>query len=127
LARPMPQFATLFALCVMAAVGLPPIALFSAPLEMSILTSGVLSFGLIIALLTWFVASWYSFRMMQRLLFGHHRAEIRYLDLRTGEVVCLVILLVLSVLLVATPNLWFDAAPGNDSRRAAMELSLWPK
>ncbi len=127
LARPMPQFATLFALCVMAAVGLPPFALFSAPLEMSILTSGVLSFGLIIALLTWFVASWYSFRMMQRLLFGHHRAEIRYLDLRTGEAVCLVILLVISVLLVATPNLWFDAEPGNDSRRAAMELSLWPK
>jgi len=125
LARLMPRFATLFALCVMAAVGLPPLALFSVPLEMSTLTSHALPSGLIIALLTWFVGSWYSFRMMQRLLFGQHRAEIHYRDLRTSEVVCLVILLTVSALLVVTPSAWFDAELVNPSQRAAMELSLW--
>ena len=127
LARPMPRFATLFTLCVMAIVVLPPFALFSAPLKMSALTPDPLFFGLITALLTWFGASWYFFRMMQRLLFGHHRAEIRYLDLRTAEIVCLVILLVVSTLLVAMPSAWLNMEPINNSRRAAMELFPWHK
>jgi NADH-quinone oxidoreductase subunit L len=127
LARLMPRFATLFALCVMAAVGLPPLALFSVPLEMSTLTSHALPSGLIIALLTWFVGSWYSFSMMQRLLFGQHRAEIHYRDLRTSEVVCLVLLLTVSALLIVTPSAWFDAELFNPGQRAAMELSLWPR
>ena len=127
LARPMPRFATLFMLCVMAAVVLPPFALFSGPLKMSVLTSGALSFGLIVALFTWFVASWYLFRMMQRLLFGHHRAEIRYLDLHTTEVVGLLILLSISALLVAMPSAWINMEPVDHSQRATMELLLWHK
>ena len=74
LARPMPRFAAMFSLFVMAAVGLPPFALFFRPIEMLLQPSLTISSGLWIILLMWFLASWYLFRMMQRLLFGPHRA-----------------------------------------------------
>ena len=59
LARPMPRFAALFSLLVMAAVGLPPFALFSAHMQMLLLPLGTISWGLTVILLTSFLASWY--------------------------------------------------------------------
>ena len=84
----MPRFATVFSLLVMAAVGLPPFGLFSAYVAMLLRASATISWGLMVILFTWFLASWYLFRMMQRLLFGPHRSDVRYKDLRTGELRC---------------------------------------
>ena len=111
LARPMPRFAALFSLLVMAAVGLPPFALFSAQMADVALTSREQFHG------DW--PSFYSpgfslrgiwFRMMQRLLFGRHRDEMRYTDLRAGESTWLVILLVILAVLGVTPPAWFETA-----------------
>jgi NADH-quinone oxidoreductase subunit L len=106
LARPMPRFATLFALLVMAAVGLPPFGLFSG--FMAMLLSIPFSWDLMVILLVWLMASWYLFRLMQRLLFGPHRTDIPYEDLRPTEMApVLVVLLILLVLGIA-PYRFFD-------------------
>ncbi len=108
LARPMPRFAALFALLIMAAVGLPPFGLFSSLVNMLLQPALTMSPGLIVILLSWFLASWYLFRMMQRLLCGPQRGDIRYQDLRALEVTYLVALLVLLVALGAAPYGWLD-------------------
>jgi NADH-quinone oxidoreductase subunit M len=93
LARPMPRFAVLLSLLAMAAMGLPPFGLFFAFTELLLRTAGENLASLGVMLLTWFAASWYLFRMMQRLLFGRPRADLLYDDLRLGEVAVFSILL----------------------------------
>jgi NADH:ubiquinone oxidoreductase subunit 4 (subunit M) len=127
LARLMPRFAVLFSLFVMAAVGLPPFALFSAQMNLLLDATAAISLGFVVILLTWFLASWYLVRMMQRLLFGRHRDPIYYTDLRAGEITWLAILLAILAALGVTPSAWFETHPPTDSHRTAMETRLWHK
>jgi NADH-quinone oxidoreductase subunit L len=94
LMRTMPRFALCFALLIMAGVGLPPFGLFFGFLGL-LLHPGVGSFAgdLMIVLLAWFCASWYLFKMLQRLLFGPPRADLAYDDLRLMEIASLVLVL----------------------------------
>jgi NADH-quinone oxidoreductase subunit L len=99
LAQTMPRFSALFALLVMAAVGLPPFGLFlgfmGIVLDASVRAS---AWELAIVFGAWFAASWYLFRLLKRLLFGPPRADIPYEDLRANEAAAAVV--VLAALLV---------------------------
>jgi NADH-quinone oxidoreductase subunit L len=108
LAGPMPRFATVLSLFVMAAVGLLPSGLFSAYVAMLLQASATVSWGLTVILLTWFLASWYLFRMMQRLLFGAQPADVRYQDLHTNEIAVFALLLLGLIALGAMPPRWFE-------------------
>ncbi|HEX6174423.1 MAG TPA: hypothetical protein VF089_10435, partial [Candidatus Binatia bacterium] len=108
LAGPMPRFATALSLLVMAALGLLPFGLFSAYLGMLLQASAPVSWGLMVILFTWFLASWYLFRMMQRLLFGAHRSDIRYNDFQASEVAVFALLLLSLIALGAMPLDWFE-------------------
>jgi len=127
LARPMPRFAALFSLLVMAGVGLPPFALFFRPIEMLLQPSLTISSGLWIILLMWFLASWYLFRMMQRLLFGPHRVDMLYEDLRSGEVIYFVTILVLLAVLGTTPPALLESSLMINGHQPAMEMMQWRK
>ncbi len=119
LAGPMPRFATVLSLLVMAAAGLLPVGLFSAYVAMLLQASIMASWGLIVILFTWFLASWYLFRMMQRLLFGAHRPDIRYEDLHTSEVALFALLLLIIIALGTVPIQWFETvllAHGNQTQ-----------
>ena len=83
----------------MAGVGLPPFGLFFSYAAMLLQPAISNSGGLIVIMLCWFLTSWYLFRMMQRLLFGPHRADIRYEDLRPRELVSFALLLLVLALL----------------------------
>jgi len=95
LSRTMPRFALLLSLLVMAAVGLPPFGLFFGFIDMA-LHSGLtaITADLLIVLLAWFGASWYLFKLLQRLLFGPPRTDLVYDDLNGSEIASLVIVLV---------------------------------
>jgi NADH-quinone oxidoreductase subunit L len=108
LARPMPRFAVLMSLMVMAAVGLPPFGLFSGYIAMLLSPSIVISWDLLVILLSWLAASWYLFRLMQRLLFGPHRSDILYEDLRITEVASLLIVLLILVVIGIMPYGFFQ-------------------
>src|SRR2546425_1441732 len=73
LARPMPRFAILLSLLVMAAVGLPPFGLFSGYMAILLPPSILISWGLMVIPLTSPAASWDFFMLVQPLLFGPPR------------------------------------------------------
>ncbi len=128
LAHPMPRFATLLALLAMAAVGLPPFGLFSGYIGMLLHPSIEFSWELSIILLTWFAPSVYLFRMMQRLLCGPHRTDILYQDLRRGESVPLLILLLILVAIGLLPYGLFESDLPANGYRATMEMTTsWIK
>jgi len=110
LVRPMPRLAMFMSLLVMAAVGLPPFGLFFGYLGMLLSSSVTMSFGLLVVFLTWFAASWNFFKLTQRLLFGPHRTDLRYEDLRPAEIAPFVVVLMLVLALGAVPHEWLEAS-----------------
>lgn len=125
LARPMPRLAALFGLYVIAAITLPPFLLLSGEMKVLQHHSLAMSWGTAAALGGWFCLSWYLFRMMQRLLFGPHRAGGRASDLRGGEFAWLAILLAIVALIGITPHRWLAAPNAADIHRAALERLRW--
>jgi len=95
LAHTMPRFAVLFALLILAALGLPPFGVFAGFMGL-LLTPGLpLSGALAVIVLVWLSASWYLLDLLQRLLFGRHRPDLRYEDLRRTEFAALLALVLL--------------------------------
>jgi NADH-quinone oxidoreductase subunit M len=120
----MPQFALLVALLVMAAVGLPPFGLFAGYSGM--LLGAPFSWDTAIILLAWLAASFYFFRMMQRLLFGPQRADLPYEDLRAAEAAPLLLMLAILVGVGLLPHEFFGSGPLASAARTAMEIAkLW--
>ncbi|MDC4206084.1 MAG: hypothetical protein MPW13_17185 [Candidatus Manganitrophus sp.] len=111
LAKPMPRFALLLALLVTAAMGLPPFGLFSGLMEMLTNRSLPVSWDLAVIVLAWLGASWLFVHFMQRLLFGPHRTDIRYTDLRTGEAAPLAVALLILLVIGVAPNAFFQTDP----------------
>jgi NADH-quinone oxidoreductase subunit L len=126
LARPMPRFAIVVSLLVMAGIGLPPFGIFSTYAAM-LLRSVSSSAGLIVIVFCWFLASWYLFRMMQRLLFGPAPLDTRYQDLRLRELALFVVFLLSLVLLGAIGPEWPDVGPLAKRHPVVMEMMRWQK
>ena len=127
LARPMPRFAAVFALLVMAAVGLPPFSLFFAQLGF-LLERTALSPGLAVVLLTGFLSSWYLFRMMQRLFFGLHRTDWLYQDLRPAELAYFsAVIIVLALLSFVPPQALTPAFSLLENLPSALERMTWSR
>ena len=120
LAQPMPRFALCLALLVMAAVGLPPFGLGFSFIGF-MFGSPTVTVGTFVVLLTWFAASWYLFKLMQRLLFGPHRKDIRYDDLQPVEIGALAAILLLSIALGIAPQGSF-ATGAEEVARIAKEM-----
>jgi len=112
LAHPMPRFAVLFALLILAALGLPPFGVFAGFMGL-LLTPGLpLSGALAVIVLVWLSASWYLLDLLQRLLFGQHRPDLRYEDLRHTEFAALLALvLLLCAMGLAPAHVFLPGAP----------------
>jgi NADH-quinone oxidoreductase subunit M len=110
LLKPMPRFSICMALLVMAAVGLPPFGLFFGYLGILLSPSTGISFGFgqLAIIVAWFAASWYLFKLMQRLLFGTHREDLIYEDLRPVEIAAFAIVILLLVVPVSMPESWLE-------------------
>ena len=65
--------------------------------------------------------------MMQRLLFGPHRVDMRYEDLRSGEVIYFVAILVLLAVLGTTPPALLESSLMTNGHQTAMEMMQWRK
>jgi len=86
-----------------------------------------LSWSLILVLLAWLASAWYLFRLMQKLLFGPHRSDLPYEDLRLVEATPLLIILIILLAIGIIPYGYFESEPLRNSYRSAMELMLWTR
>jgi len=128
LARPMPRFAVLMTLLTMAAIGLPPFGFFSGSVGILLRPSVAISWELIIIVFTRFAASFYLFRLMQRILFGPHSADIPYEDFNRSEGVALLIVLLMLVVIGLLPYGLFDFDALVRGHRTTMEMTTsWLK
>ena len=106
LLQTMPRFGLCFGLLIMAAVGLPPFSLFFSYLGILLSPSIGISCGLVLLILAWFTSCWYLFKLMQRLLFGQARLELRYRDIGAAEILFFLVIIALLLVPSAISQLW---------------------
>jgi NADH-quinone oxidoreductase subunit M len=127
LASGMPQYAVLLSLLALAAMGLPPFGVFAGFMGLLLSAPFPSSGGLVITLLAWLAASWYIMQMVQRLLFGVRRAELRYADLLQSEFASLAILVVALLAMGVLPATLFDSDTMRTATHTLMESFAWNK
>lgn len=126
LAAAMPKFAVLLSLLGLAAMGIPPFGVFAGFMGLLLTTSQATVFGLFLTLAAWLAASWYIMQMVQRLLFGASRADLRYTDLLNPELVSLwIVVLVLLALGLAPSTLFAPDQPILEQAALALESLTW--
>jgi NADH-quinone oxidoreductase subunit M len=107
LATGMPQYAVLLSLLALAAMGLPPFGVFAGFMGLLLSSPFPSLAGLFVTLLAWLAASWYIMQMVQRLLFGIRRPELRYTDLLRAELASLLIVVLVLLALGLVPTTLF--------------------
>jgi NADH-quinone oxidoreductase subunit M len=115
--KPMPKFALCMALLVMAATGLPPFGLFFGYIGMLLGSTAIPSLGFWVVLAVWFAGSWYLFQLMRHVLFGPHREDLRYEDLKPAEIAVLACIVICLVALSLMPQDWFTIAAATEVAR----------
>jgi len=125
LSREMPQFAVLFSLLALAAMGLPPFGVFAGFIGMLLAASLTSSVALLVMMVAWLAASWYILDMVQRLLFGRERSDLRYEDLRRPEFASLLIVVLIVIALGVAPASLFGIAQQPLSVGAVKESVSW--
>ncbi|MBI4002486.1 MAG: hypothetical protein HY348_11970, partial [Nitrospira defluvii] len=95
LAYPMPRFSTLLALLALAALGMPPFGVFSGFVGMLLSPEFAPSGPFFLIMVVWLSASWYFTELVQLLVFGQPRSDLRYEDLHRTEFASLLMVLLL--------------------------------
>lgn len=125
LAYPMPRFSTLLSLLALAALGMPPFGVFSGFMGMLLSPSFAPSASFVIIMLVWLSSSWYLVDVVQQLVFGRQRSDLRYEDLRPTEFASLLTLLLLLLALGAAPSRLFQSSVTSPSDEIAMKGAEW--
>jgi NADH-quinone oxidoreductase subunit M len=125
LASPMPQFAVLFSLLALAAMGLPPFGVFAGFMGLLFASSFTSSAALLVIVIAWLAASWYILETVQRLLFGRQRSDLRYEDLRQSEFASLLIVVLIVIALGVAPANLFGMESQPPRAGAVMESVTW--
>ncbi|MDO9119344.1 MAG: proton-conducting transporter membrane subunit [Nitrospira sp.] len=103
LASTMPQYAVLLSLLALAAMGLPPFGVFAGFMGLLLSSTAAFSAGIIVLICAWLAASWYILALVQGLLFGARRSDLRHADLLQTELVSLIILVLTLLALGVMP------------------------
>lgn len=125
LAYPMPRFSTLLALLGLAALGMPPFGVFSGFLGMLLTPAFSPSGPFAMIMLVWLTASWYYTDLIQQIVFGRARLDLRHEDLRQAEFVSLLLVLVMLLLLGMAPSRLFESHPAGPPAAVAMKGDMW--
>jgi NADH-quinone oxidoreductase subunit M len=123
LAAAMPKYAVLFSLLGLAAMGIPPFGVFAGFMGLLLTAPPSSTIGLFIALTAWLAASWYIMQMVQQLLFGARRPDLRYADLRRPEFTSLLIVVLALLALGLAPTSLY-APDQTPNTTVAMERPL---
>ena len=127
LAYPMPRFSTLLALLGLAALGMPPFGVFSGFLGMLLTPAFSPSGPFAIIMLVWLTASWYYTDLIQQVVFGRARLDVRHEDLRQTEWISLMLVLFLLLILGMAPSRVFESHAAGPSATVAMKGEPWTR
>ena len=125
LASGMPQYAVLLSLLALAAMGLPPFGVFAGFMGLLLASPFPSAAGLVITLLAWLAASWYIMQMVQRLLFGLRRPELRYTDVLRTEFAALLIAVLALLALGLAPATLFASQQTLHQTGIATDVLTW--
>ena len=125
LVRKMPQFTVLFSLLALAGMGLPPFGVFTGFIGMLLTTALTSSIALLVMMVVWLAASWYILDMVQRLLFGRERSDLRYEDLRHSELASLLVVLLIVIALGIAPASLFGITQQPPNAGTVKESVSW--
>ncbi|HJS67545.1 MAG TPA: proton-conducting transporter membrane subunit [Nitrospiraceae bacterium] len=125
LVRKMPQFTVLFSLLALAGMGLPPFGVFTGFIGMLLTTALTSSIALLVMMVVWLAASWYILDMVQRLLFGRERSDLRYEDLRHSEFASLLVALLIVIALGIAPASLFGITQQPPNAGTVKESVSW--
>lgn len=127
LAYPMPRFSTLLTLLALAALGMPPFGVFAGFLGMLLNPAFAPSGPFAVIMLVWVSSSWYLIELVQQLVFGRQRPDLRYEDLRRTEFASLVLLLLLLLILGTAPSRLFESSAVTPPASLAMKGERWSR
>ncbi|WHZ23857.1 MAG: NADH-ubiquinone oxidoreductase chain M [Nitrospira sp.] len=125
LAYPMPRFSTLLTLLALAALGMPPFGVFAGFLGMLLNPAFAPDGPFAVIMLVWLSSSWYLIELVQQVVFGRHRPDLRYEDLRRTEFASLVLLLLLLLVLGTAPSRLFESNAVTPPSSVAMKGAGW--
>jgi NADH-quinone oxidoreductase subunit M len=125
LVKRMPQFAVLLSLLALAAMGLPPFGVFTGFIGMLLTTALTSSVALLVMMVAWLAASWYILDMVQQLLFGRERPDLRYEDLRRSELASLLVVLLIVIALGIAPASLFGITQQPPNAGVVKESVSW--
>jgi NADH-quinone oxidoreductase subunit M len=125
LVQRMPEFAVLLSLLALAAMGLPPFGVFAGFMGLLLTSSRTLSAALLVIVIAWLAASWYILDMVQRLLFGRQRSDLRYEALRPAELASLLMVVLIVIALGVAPVSLFGIQTQPPRAGAVMESVTW--
>lgn len=125
LASAMPQYAVLFSLLALAAMGLPPFGVFAGFMGLLLASPLPSSIGLFITFISWLAASWYIMQMVQQLLFGARRPDLRYADVLNTEFASLLILVLALLVLGLAPASLFASDQFIHPNSVLMDPRTW--
>jgi NADH-quinone oxidoreductase subunit M len=106
-------------------MGLPPFGVFAGFMGLLLASPFPSAAGLVITLLAWLAASWYIMQMVQRLLFGPRRPELRYTDVLRTELAALLIVVLVLLALGLAPATLFASQPTLHQTGIAMDVLTW--
>ena len=125
LAAQMPQFTVLISFLALAAMGLPPFGVFVGFIGLLFASPLTLSIAPFVVAITWLAASWYILDLVQGLLFGRKRPNLRYEDVRQSEFASLLIVVMIMFALGLAPTNLFEGTPRSTDTGAIMESVSW--
>ncbi len=117
----------LLALLGLAALGMPPFGVFSGFLGMLLTPAFSPSGPFAIILLVWLTASWYYTDLIQQVVFGRARLDVRHEDLRQTEWISLMLVLLLLLILGMAPSRVFESQAAALSATVAMKGEPWTR
>jgi len=107
LAAAMPKYAVVLSLLGLAAMGIPPFGVFAGFMGLVLTSPQASVFGLFLVLGAWLAASWYIMQLVQQLLFGASRPDLRYTDLLHPELISLLVVVLVLLALGLVPSTLF--------------------
>jgi NADH-quinone oxidoreductase subunit M len=105
---------------------MPPFGVFAGFMGMVLSPGFMPTAAFAVVLLVWLSASWYCIDLLQQVIFGRSRSDLRYDDLHRTESAALVTIVLLLLALGMAPSQFFQtgAAPLPDA--VATKAVTWP-